>query len=69
MPKLYHVYAHDLFELSIAAELLYVAETPEEAEAYAKEEWKELLDEYQLVVGAYEVKSVNGYTIQLAKEE
>lgn len=69
MPKLYHVYATDCFDEWLTQELLYVAETAEEAEAYASKEWEDVLKDHPANVAAYEITSINGYTIQLVKEK
>lgn len=69
MPKLYRVVAIDIFEWTAISELLYVAETAEEAEAYASKEWEELSEEYQMIISSNEITSINGYRIQLVKEE
>jgi hypothetical protein len=58
----------DIFEWEVLSELLYVAETAEEAEAYASKEWEELSEEYQMTISSNEITSVNGYRIQLVKE-
>ena len=69
MPRLYQVVAMDIFEWTVLSKLLYVAETTEEAEAYASKEWEELSEEYQMTITANEITSINGYRIELVKEE
>lgn len=72
MPKLYNVFALDLwdeFPLEHIGSMLVVAETPEEAERKAMEEFKATFEQYQIKAAAYEVSKVDGYLIQLVKEK
>lgn len=71
MPKLYNVFALDLwheFPLDSIGSMLVVANNPEEAEHKAMEEFKVTFEQYQIKAAAYEVSLVDGYKIQLVKE-
>lgn len=71
MPKLYHVFALDIWEqspLERIGSMLVTAETPEEAEQKAMKEFEETFEDYQILPAAYEVTNVDGYCIQLVKE-
>lgn len=69
MPNLYNVYLAAGHEDDYVANMLVVAESENEAISKGEYEW---FDEVTLELGyvvAYEVGIVNGYRIQLVKEE
>ena len=68
MPKLYHVFALDKWEhspLDYVGSMLVTAETPEEAEQKAMEEFVEAFADYEIQPAAYEVTIVDGYEVSL----
>lgn len=73
MPKLYNIYLVNScpFWLKVEAQMLWACESEKEAEEYAQKEWSEDIKEGygKLAVHVYEVTNVNGYRIQLVKEE
>ncbi len=69
MPKLYNIYLVDTYDNATMEEMLWLCDSVEEAEQYAKSEWEDLIDNYQVEIQVYEVTCVNGYEIQLIKKE
>ena len=69
MAKLYNIQLVDFFDRGILEQELHVFDSLSEAKDYAEAEWEQQLDECQLEICIMAVDSVDGYKIQLVKEE
>lgn len=75
MPKLYAVSFVDWLDLYSTTEtglptnVFIVADDIEEAEAKVKNEFSKELSDFQILLQASEINEVEGYKVQLTKEE
>lgn len=75
MPKLYAVSFVDWLdlysttEIGLPSNVLIAADSIEEAEAKVKNEFSKELDDFQIQLQASEINEVEGYKVQLTKEE